>query len=65
MHNFQFFVHRTSGIIQDINTTLNPCAGGFYSIVDAVKWGKIIQDKYNFTAIYDASGKLHTILPRN
>lgn len=65
MHAFQFFVHRTAGIIADINSApLNPCAGAFYSFKDAEKWGNMIADKLNFTAIYDASGKLHTILTK-
>lgn len=65
MHNFQFFVHRTAGLIKDINSA--PCnlpEGGFYQESRAVKYATSIHDKRNFTAIYDARGAIvHLISP--
>lgn len=65
MHAFQFFVHRTAGLIKNINSApLNPCEGAFYQLSDALKWANIVSDKLNFTSVYDASGELHTIVPK-
>ena len=63
MNAFQYFVHQTSGIISDINSApLNLPCGAFYSLDRALSFAEIVQDKLNFTAIYDANGKLHTVL---
>ena len=58
MANFQYFVHRTSGLIEDINTTNNLPEGGFYQLSRAIEYGKMMQDKVNFTAVYDNNGKI-------
>ena len=65
MHNFQFFVHRTAGLIKDINSAPgNFPEGGFYQESCAVKYAASIHDKRNFTAIYDARGTIvHLISP--
>lgn len=66
MNAFQYFVRRTAGIISDINSApLNLPEGAFYSLPQAEKFGNMITDEMNFTAIYDAQGKLHTILRKN
>ena len=64
MANFQYFVHRTSGLIEDISAVNNLPEGGFYQLSRALEYGKAIQDKLNFTVIYDINGTLHTVLSR-
>lgn len=58
MANFQFFVHQTAGIMQDVAGTLNFPLGGFYALKDAERFAKMVKDNLNMTAIYDEAGRL-------
>lgn len=65
MNAFQFFVHRTAGLIKNINSApLNLPEGAFYNLGHAMQFGAMIADKMNFTAIYDANGNLHTLVKK-
>lgn len=61
-HAFQFFVHKTAGIIKDIDMTLNLPEAAFYHLDIAEKYGCTLFDGLNMVAIYDAQGKLVKIL---
>lgn len=65
MNAFQFFVHRTSALILNINSApLNLPEGAFYSLDKAIKFAESIADKYNHTVVYNVSGTIHTVIPR-
>jgi len=57
--NFQFFVHKTSGFIPNINSApLNLPEAGFYSLEKSEKYAESMRDGRNFIAIYDCAGDL-------
>ena len=64
MKNFKYFVHRVSGLIENINTTNNFPEGGFYILETAYKFSETLRDGMNFVIIYDREGKIHTVLSK-
>lgn len=65
MRAFQFFVHKTSALILNINSApLNLPDGAFYSLDNAIKFAELIADRYNYTVVYNVSGTIHTVVPR-
>lgn len=59
MANFQFFNHKTAGLVANINST--PCnlpEAGFYDLKTAKRYADTMRDGRNFIAIYDISGDL-------
>jgi hypothetical protein len=62
---FTFTVHRTAGLVTDVNSILlNLPEAGFYSAVAATKFIKDNPDRYNFSHIVDAvTGKVVKTYP--
>jgi hypothetical protein len=60
MHNFTFSIHKTAGMVSNINSIpLNYPRAGFNNLEEAKQYAHQMRDGRNFIAIYDwRSGKL-------
>jgi hypothetical protein len=63
MDGFNYFVHKTAGIVEDMSSIPdNSALGGFYSMELAIKFGNMEKDNVNFVGVYDNNGELLMVL---